>query len=306
VILRRLVLWLSLVGLLIAIAGVVYDSRPVSAPSLAPTLPPPPFADYLVGSGVVEASSGNIVIGTPVAGVIRHIDVQVGDRVEAGAPLFEIDARDLQAQLITARARLQQAEAALRKPQHQLANAEQLHRRDAAAINLQDLSNRRDEYALAAADVALARAQLQQLEMEVERYTIRAPITGTVLQMKMRSGEFMEAASSAIPAMILGSERPLNVRVDIDENVASRFTPNAPAVAYPRGTAQQRIVLRFAYLEPLIVAKSTLTGLPTERTDRRILQLVYRVESNDVPIYVGQQLDVYVETPAPRHSGSAP
>jgi len=296
---RRLTLWASLLGLLLALVVVGYDSLPVSAPALVPSLPPAPFAHFLVGTGVVEASSGNITIGTSVAGVVRHIDVTVGEQVTAGAPLFEIDARDLQAQLITAQARLAQAQAARLKPQHQLANAEQLHRRDAAAINLQDLSNLRDEYALAVANETLARAELQQLQLQLERYTVRAPITATVLQMQMRQGEYIDSAHSAVPAMIIGSEQPLNVRLDIDENDAPRVDIAAPVVAFPRGAPAQRIELRFAYREPLIIPKSTLTGAPTERTDRRILQLVYHVATHQVPIYTGQQLDVYMQATAP-------
>lgn len=302
---RRLAFWLSLLGLFIGLLVVLFDSRPVSAPTLVPTLPSAPFAHYLVCSGLVEASSGNIAIGTPVAGVVRHIDVAVGEQVKAGAPLFEVDARDLQAAIITARAKLEQAQVARLKPQHLLANGEELHRRDAASINLQDLSNLRDEYALATANETLAKAELQQLLLQLERYTVRAPITGTVLQMTMRQGEYLDSARNASPMMVLGNEQPLNVRVDIDATDAARVRADAAAVAFPRGVPDQRIPLQFAYLEPLIIPRSTLNGAPTERTDRRILQLVYHVKTNDMPLYVGEQLDVYVQAAAPA-TGSEP
>jgi HlyD family secretion protein len=55
-----------------------------------------PFASYVAGAGMIEASTENIAIGTPVSGIVAAIYVKWSDRVNTGDPLFKIDDRDLQ------------------------------------------------------------------------------------------------------------------------------------------------------------------------------------------------------------------
>lgn len=53
--------------------------------------------------------------------------------------------------------------------------------------------------------------------------------------------------------------------------------------------------LEFVRFEPFVVPKRSLTGDSTERVDTRVLQVIYRVERDDIPLFVGQQLDVFIE-----------
>ena len=46
-----------------------------------------------------------------------------------------------------------------------------------------------------------------------------------------------------------------------------------------------------------LIPKKSLTGDSTERVDTRVLQIIYRVKEQSAPLYVGQQVDVYIETP---------
>jgi len=110
--------------------------------------------------------------------------------------------------------------------------------------------------------------------------------------------------------MILGSVTPLHVRVDVDEHDAWRVREGAPALASPRGNGSLRIPLEFVRFEPYVIPKKSLTGDSTERVDTRVLQVIYRVKDQDAPLYVGQQMDVYIETPLTssafrQHSGPA-
>jgi HlyD family secretion protein len=45
----------------------------------------------------------------------------------------------------------------------------------------------------------------------------------------------------------------------------------------------------------LVVPKKSLAGDTTERTDTRVLQVIYAVEKPGVPLYVGQQVDVFLD-----------
>jgi len=44
-----------------------------------------------------------------------------------------------------------------------------------------------------------------------------------------------------------------------------------------------------------VIPKKSLTGDSTERVDTRVLQVIYRVEDDTLPLFVGQQMDVFIE-----------
>jgi hypothetical protein len=97
--------------------------------------------------------------------------------------------------------------------------------------------------------------------------------------------------------MIMGGGAHLNIRADIDESDAWRVRPNTAAVAFVRGDTRKGVPLQFVRFEPYVVPKKSLTGDATERVDTRVLQAIYRISDQNAPVYVGQQMDVYIDTP---------
>lgn len=297
---------IALLGLGFAIAIIFYGNKPPSIQAQSILQYQPPFKSYVAGSGIVEATTGNIDIGAPVSGIVMEIYVKVGDHVNVGDPLFKIDDRDLQAQLLTAKAKIKEATAALQKPKHRLEHAEQLKKRDPNAISVQDLDDLQDEAAQGQAALTLTKAQLEQLQIEIERYTIRALVAGEILQLKMRLGEFVEASRVTPPLLVLGGNNKMHLRVDVDEHDAWRVQPGAKAMAFVRGHPELKIPLQYEYTEPQIIPKVSLTGLSTERTDARVLQVIYSFERSGLPVFTGQQLDVFIQAPASNATGIRP
>jgi hypothetical protein len=119
----------------------------------------------------------------------------------------------------------------------------------------------------------------------------------------VRVGEFAPADTLTDPLLLLGSVTPLHVRVDVDETDAWRVEAGAPTVGVLRGNSDIRTGLRFVRFEPYVVPKRSLTGESTERVDTRVLQVIYSLDRGDLPIFVGQQMDVFIE--APGHAGGA-
>lgn len=288
---------LSLFGLVVAVIVIVDTNRQPPVETAAMAQLELPFTSYVAGAGIVEGERGNTAIGTAVSGVVKDIPVKVGDEVTAGTPLFIIDDSGLQAQLITAQARVSEAKVELEKPRHQLAYALQLQRHDSSAVTEQAMSALHDDVAAAEAVLATARAQVEQLKLDIARCVVRAPAAGRILKINIRAGEYAEAGSLATPLMLFGDDTRLHLRVDIDENDALRIKPGAQAIAYVRGNPQQKVSLRFEYIEPYVVPKRSLTGQSTERTDIRVLQVIYSFERSALPVYIGQQVDVYIEAP---------
>ncbi|MBI1176313.1 efflux RND transporter periplasmic adaptor subunit [bacterium] len=260
-------------------------------PFIAPAQPP--YSSFVAGAGIVEASSENISIGTPIAGVVAEINAQVGSRVKKGDPLFSIDSRATRAELAVRRAAVQVAEA-------QCANARSLLDRaaslgDARVISQEELDNRRYALQIAEAQLAQARANVQSTETDLDRMTIRAPMDGEVLQLNTHLGEFAPANDVNPPAILFGDIQTLWIRVDVDEYDAWRVRAGAPAMGFLRGNKDIKKSLQFVRIEPYVVPKRSLTGDSMERVDTRVLQIVYSFRADDLPIHVGQLMDVFID-----------
>lgn len=291
---RHLLPMLAVAGVIVTVIAVVVDSRP-AAPD-GPAVPPAkaPFATQVAGSGVIEANGGNIAVGTPVPGIVTDIYVKWGDRVKAGDRLFKLDDRDLQAQLLPALATETEAAARAAQASDLLRLAENVP--DPRAISIEELSNRRAAAAISAAVLAGARARIAQIRLEIARRTVSALTPGKVLQVNVRPGEFAQNATTAMPLVVLGDDARLYLRVDIDEFDAGRVRPGAPAQVFVRGNPGLHTALRFERIEPYVVPKSMLTGRSTERTDARVLQVIYSFDPASLPgTYIGQQVDVFIQ-----------
>jgi len=284
-------LFLALIGLLIGIADIMYGNQPSKIQAKPILTMKPPFKAYIAGTGMIEAESTNIPIGSTVSGVVAKVYVKVGQNVKAGDVLFSIDDRDIQAKFITAKAKVEAVQTTLAKAKHQFRIAKDLKAVSPQMISKKAYQDHMDDVTHAKAMVSLAQAEVLRLKKESERYTVHALINGRILQCKMREGKF---AGGKDPLIILGS-KPMNLRVDINEYDLWRMRPNAKAVAFVRGHPKLMISLDYDHTEPYIIPKTALTGLSTERTDIRVLQVIYRLKKPDFPLYVGQQLDVFID-----------
>jgi len=154
--------------------------------------------------------------------------------------------------------------------------------------------------------IAKAEAESSKIETDLDRLIVRAQVAGRVLQLNVRPGEFVGAPPGQ-PLVILGDIERLHVRVDIDEYDIARFNPAAKASAVPRGSLQTRYPLQFIRVEPFVVPKKSLTGETTERVDTRVLQVIYACEPSGLPpLYVGQQVEAYIDAAQPASAQATP
>ncbi len=320
--------------------------------SAVPPAPPPPisphpiapFESYLSGAGVVEASSDNISIGTPVNRIVDRVWVQTGETVAKGALLLTLENRDLQADLKarkidyeiakaklkkmealprkedveSAQAALQSAQIAVEEAKEQYEMANSLH--DPRALSLQELNRRRFSYEeaqarvdeaqahlrkvqagswkpdleIAALEVAQAKASLDRSEAEINRTIIRSPIEGKVLQIKIHEGESPVGVNAL---MIVGNTDEMYLKVSINQFDAPFFRSDAQAAAFLRGNTQIEFRLDFVRLLPFLVNKDTFTNDIMDKTDTRVLQVIYKIKNSPANLFVGQQMDVYIEAP---------
>jgi len=154
------------------------------------------------------------------------------------------------------------------------------------------------DLSVADAEISAARADIDAIQIELDRRIVRAPIAGQILQVKVRPGEYAQTGVLATPLMMIGNVTMLHVRVDVDENDAWRVQPERAARASVRGNRDLSCDLKFVRIEPFVVPKRSLTGDSAERVDTRVLQVLYSFPREALPVYVGQQMDVFIDAPS--------
>ncbi|MBI3881129.1 MAG: efflux RND transporter periplasmic adaptor subunit [Verrucomicrobia bacterium] len=307
----------------LAITGIAASAYLVNILRSAPPPPPPdkeparsPFTNSVAASGLVEAARENVRIATQRAGLVTKVFVKVGDTVKERAPLFQLDDRDTRARLASARAQVAALQAALRADEVMLADAEdqwqrveKLSKENVASDDeLKRKRFQRDNWtarlAKDRADIDSSSAAVQQAEVDLELLTVRAPRDGTVLQVNTRDGEHA-ALAPAEPLMILGETDVLQIRADVDEQNAPLVRADQPAVAYLKGDTKSPIRLQFVRIDPFVIPKRSLTGDSVERVDTRVLQIIFQFDRKEVgvPVYVGQQVDVFIQRPMETRAG---
>lgn len=311
---RQVLPVVALVGLVIAVLYIVtgLPDRELEEPSREPPRATGELAgqNRVAGAGIVEPSSEIVSVGTALSGLLTAIRVEPGDIVQQGQPLFTVDDRAARASLTEANAQIAEAKAAIAEASSARETADRqlaLFRNveDPAAVSRSEVIRAEGEAAAARQRLELARSRLSAAEAransvrtEIGRLTVRAPITGEILSVDKRVGEFVSAGgpqgAGSEPILQMGETRPLHIRIDIDEEQATRIKEGAPAIVSPRGDASRQVEAQFVRIEPLVVPKRSLTNSAAERVDVRVVQAIYALPMSEEGFRVGQQVDAYI------------
>ncbi len=252
------------------------------------------FEQSIAGIGIVEPRTESISVASDLPGIIRQVYVKVGEHVSKGDALFALDTREVDAQILTLKASLKSADLQAQESQAQWAMV--LALKDPHAISKDERLKRQYAAELGRSSVQVLKAQLNQALTTRERLIVRAPISGQILALNARPGEFSQGGNGD-PLIRLGDTDVLHVRVEIDEQNAFRVHKGAPASGSPRGNTDLKLPLKFVRFEPYVRTKVNLSA-GGQRVDTRVLQVIYALESSSQALFVGQQLDVFIESPS--------
>lgn len=167
----------------------------------------------LTRRGVIAPSAQVEVVSESTARILTR-KVQVGDTVEEGAPLFELDGSITKIQLDAATAQVASAKALLAEADAELKAAEDL---DDEELENQTKA-RRDA---TEASLRLAESRLAEAEISHERRMIKAPISGVISQCYLDAGEF---AAAGRPVAEIVAVDPVRVIVKLTSQELDEVT----------------------------------------------------------------------------------
>ena len=305
---KRISFWLALGGVGAVLLLLKGQGNPPPNPGPVSAPPRSPYTRTVASTGLIEASRENVKVAAPREGLVTRVFVKVGDAVKAAAPLFQIDDREVRARIRLLEAQVASLRSQAGVDQSLIADLDDQVKRFAQLgrdrVATEDEVKRREfllatakaRAAATAAAIAAAEEAVRQAGTDLEILTVRAPRDGRLLQVNLREGEFA-SVKSAEPLMLLGDIDRFQVRAEVDEQDAVLILGDQPAVASLKGHSDLRMTLRFVRIEPYVVPKRSLTGDSLERVDTRVLQVVYAFERPAFPVYVGQQVDVFIQRP---------
>ena len=189
--------------------------------------------------GRVEASRSAEVRARADGIVERQLYVD-GTEVEANAPLFQIDPRDLRARVQQARASLASARAAKAQTSALRARLSTLVQRK--AVSVQEYESAQASFRQADAAMMEAQAAVDRAQLQLDHATVRAPIKGRTGRAQVSEGALVSAAAATLltridqvdPAFVIFNPSNISMnalergvqegRIDVGDNRKVRVT----------------------------------------------------------------------------------
>lgn len=248
----------------------VADGTPVSEQGSEPTK----FVGSLQAKNRVELSPRG-------SGTITAIEVEEGDRVEAGQRVFKLDASQMRLQVSQAKAGLSGAEVQLAQAEREFQRIKGL--RDKGSVATAKLDQAESAYEAAQAGVAQAKAALSASRDMAGDMAVYSPITGVVTHKLKQVGELATMMPPTVVLVIEDLEH-LELRFRAPESVLGRTRVGDPlALTVPSlGTT-------------LEVELSRIGDTVDPRT--HTVELIARVENADRILKPGMFVEVQLGKP---------
>jgi RND family efflux transporter MFP subunit len=131
-----------------------------------------------------------------LAAEITSVNVEVGEQVQAGQVVVELDCVDAQDRLERTQARLSELEARRELARSRLERTRRLRRQDAASEDRLDEARSEDD--AVSASLRSQRAQVATARRDVERCTIEAPFAGSITARPGQPGTFIDAGTPVV------------------------------------------------------------------------------------------------------------
>jgi RND family efflux transporter MFP subunit len=220
---------ISALGLTISLAGCAAkpaDPPPPPAVTVAPVLERE-INEWDEFTGRLQAVD-QVEIRPRVSGYIKRVTFPEGKEVRKGEVLFEIDARQYEADLARAEAQLEQARTASQLAAREVERAQRLV--SVKAISQEEFDSRTSAQANGLAAVRAAEAAVQNAKLNLEWTRVRSPIAGRVSNAEVTAGNLVQAGPpTATLLTTVVSLDPIYAYFEGDEQTYLKYTTLARA-----------------------------------------------------------------------------
>ena len=161
-------------------------------------------------------------LSAEVGGQVEAVNVEVGDRVEAGAALIELDGEIEQLTLEALQASTRQASAELADAKRRYQDAKRLRAQKNISENALRLLEA--EVEVDGATLRQKQAEEQRQQARVERHAMRAPFRGVISERLTEAGEWIEPGR---PVLTLVAADDLRIEFRVPQEFYSAINPQS-------------------------------------------------------------------------------
>jgi len=205
-----------------------------------------------------------VEVKSKASGEVLRLHVDIGDEVEPGALLAEVDPRDVRNAFDQAEADLDVARARLEISQAQLERSEELLR--LGVISTQEHESRSLDFANSRATLVRAETNYELSQLRMSDVTIRAPLAGTVLEKNVEEGQVIQSASQNVSGgttlMVMANLESMQVRTLVDETDMGEIRPGMQANVTVEAYPTRLFIGLVEKIEPQAIVQQNVTMFP--------------------------------------------
>lgn len=176
----------------------------------------------VLATGIIKPRTGaEVRVGSRVSGILKRLHVNIGDGVEKGLLLGELDRTEFNARCNEALAALENAKAELNYAALDLKRQRSLKKNNFASQDKVDAAER--AFDVRESVVNQAKANLDYARIQLGYTRIRAPISGVVASVSTQEGETVAASFTAPTFVIIIDLERLEVQAYVDETDIGRI-----------------------------------------------------------------------------------
>lgn len=191
------------------------------------------------------------VVRAETGGSVLSVNAQLGQEVEEGEVLAEIEAEELGDTVSSSRAGLAAAEHALELARRDLARTE--HLVEVGALPRRDLDAARSAVVAAEAQLAEARSGLSTAEEQLGESTVRSPIGGIVAERAVNEGDVVSPGAALFTVIDPSSMR---LEASVPSEHLSMLSTGTPVRFTVQGYPDQEFVGTIEWIAPAADART--------------------------------------------------
>ena len=169
-------------------------------------------------SGVIEAIS-SVEIKSKASGEVLYLGAEVGDFVEKGSMLGQIDQRTPKNILDQAKSDLEASKVRLTNAKSQSERGEELHLK--GSISDKDYEDIQENFAQARSTLVRTQVTFENAKIALDDTVVRSPVRGTVISRPVEVGQVISSPTSAVGGgtvlMTMADLSKVRVRALVDE-----------------------------------------------------------------------------------------
>ena len=248
-------------------------------------------------SGVIEAIS-SVEIKSKASGEVLFLGAEIGDMVEKGAILGQIDQRTPKNILDQSKSDLEAAKVRLSNAKSQYDRGKELHAN--ASISDKDFEDIQENYAQAKSTLVRTEVSFENAKIALDDTIVRSPVKGTIISRTVEVGQVISSPTSAVGGgtvlMTMADLSKVRVRALVDEIDVGKVSIGQVVSIKVAAYRDQEFFGTVSKIEPKAKIDQNVTTFP----------ILIDIENDENLLLLGMNTDVIIEVLNKDVSISAP